>query len=307
MGRIASVILLVGGFLNLSAFSYQRPHQVARFSETEPHGLGFIREGAGHGPLRLLASDTAIYLLARLDHRLYTFDPRGMVLDSLDLNFCPADMTYDDEGRFYLLQFRVQPQFVAVYERGEEVERREFDPPENRLVTEICFSPQDGIFLLSGGFTYRLVPTEAKDILFAAGERPGRYHLIDTHIGRVVDSWEAEFTGETSRGPVASFKLEPLERELFQFHTDDRADRIYIAGTSIQTDEQGQTYIARRLLVFKEDKLLTELRGIAPGHSSYDYANHDIAVAPNGDIYLWMTHFSEGYSEILYFKAVPYP
>jgi hypothetical protein len=75
-------------------------------------------------------------------------------------------------------------------------------------------------------------------------------------------------------------------------------------GTSIQTDEEGGFYIARRLLVFKNGKLLTELHGIEPGHSSYDYANHDIAVAPSGDLYLWMTRFSEGFSEILYFKAV---
>jgi hypothetical protein len=307
MGRTAFLILTVGCSLSLFAFSYEGPRQVARFGETEPNGLGFIREGAGHGPLRLLASDTAIYLLSRLDHRLYTFDLTGMVLDSLDFDFCPADVTYDDEGRFHLLQSRVEPEFVAVYENRAEVERREFDPPENRLVNEMCFSPEGEVLLLSGGFTYRLVPTETKDILYAAGERPGRFHLTDTHIGRVVDSWKAEFTGETSRGPLASFRLEPLDRELFQFHTDDRLGRVYIVGTSIQTDEEGQSYIARRLLVYKEDKLLTELRGIAPGHSSYDYANHDIAVAPNGDIYLWMTHFSDGYSEILYFKAIPYP
>ncbi|MQY71511.1 hypothetical protein GH141_06245 [bacterium] len=59
------------------------------------------------------------------------------------------------------------------------------------------------------------------------------------------------------------------------------------------------------MLVLKDGKPLAELRGIEPGHSSYDYANRDIAVAPNGDLYLWMTHFSEGYSEILYFKARP--
>ena len=304
MWRTVSLILALGCFLVLSAFSYDGPVQVVRFSDDEANGLGFIREGAGHGPLRLLASDTALYLLARLDHRLYTFDLRGVVIDSLDLHFCPGDMTYDDEGRFHLLQFRVQPEFVAVYSGGEEIERREFDPPENRLMTEICFSPEGEVILLAGGYTYRIVAGEAKDIFFAAGERPGRFHLTNTHIGRIVDFWEAEFSGETSRGPVTSFKLDPLDRELFQFLTDDRAGRIYIVGTSIQTDEEGGFYIARRLLVFKNGKLLTELHGIEPGHSSYDYANHDIAVAPSGDLYLWMTRFSEGFSEILYFKSV---
>lgn len=305
MGRTVCVILILGCFLSVSAFTYDEPVQVARFSENQANGLGFIREGAGHGPLRLLASDTALYLLARLDHRLYTFDLRGMVIDSLDLHFCPGDMTYDDEGRFHLLQFRVQPEFVTGYSGGEEIERREFDPPEHRLMTEIALSPNGKVLLLAGGYTYQIVAGEAKDIFFAVGERPGRFHLTDTHIGRVVDSWQAEFSGETSRGPVTSFKLDHLDRELFQFHTDDRAGRIYIVGTSIQTDEKGKAYIARRLLVFEDGKLLGELRGIAPGHSSYDYANHDIAVAPSGDLYLWMTHFSEGFSEILHFKAHP--
>jgi len=305
MGRTAFLALLCGCLLSAAAFSYEQPVQVVRFSENELNGLGFIREGAGHGPLRLLASDTALYLLARLDHRAYIFDMAGYVLDSLDLKFCPGDMTYDDQGAFYLLQFRVQPQFVAVYKSGQEIDRREFDPPENRWMTEITVSPDGKILLLSGGYTYRLAPGETRDILYAVGERPGRFHLTDTHIGRDLDSWEAEFSGEASPGPVTSFKFEPLDRELFQFHADDRAGRIYIVGTSIQTDEEGEKYIARRLLVYKNGEPLTELRGLKPGHSSYDYANHDIAVAPNGDLYLWMTHFSERFSEILYFKAVP--
>lgn len=305
MWRTVCLILALGCFLALSAFSYEGPVQVVRFSDDEPNGLGFIREGAGHGPLRLLACDSLLYLLARLDHCAYTFDLSGRLIDSLRLDFCPADMACDDEGRLHILQYRVQPQFIAVYERGREVQRREFDLPGNRLMTEICFSPTAERLLLAGGYTYRLVPGQERDILFAAGERPGRFHLTDTHIRRIQDTWEVEFTAKTSSGVVGPVRLEPLERELFQFHTDDRAGRIYIVGTSIQTDEEGKSYIARRMLVLKDGKPLAELRGIEPGHSSYDYANRDIAVAPNGDLYLWMTHFSEGFSEILYFKARP--
>ena len=135
------------------------------------------------------------------------------------------------------------------------------------------------------------------------GERPGRYLLTDSHIGRVADTWEAEFTGKTASGSVPSVRFEPLDRELFQFHADDRQGRLYIVGTSIQADIEGNKYIARRLIVVRDSRILAELTGLEPGSSAYDYANHDIAIAPNGDVYLFRTHILEDYSHILRWKA----
>lgn len=276
-----------------------------RFSDGEPNGLGFIREGAGHGPLRLLVSDTAIYLLARLDHRLLTFNLQGRLLDSVDLEFCPADFTYDARQQFHFLQYRAHPAFISTHLGGVELLHREFEIPVNREMKEIGISPSGEVLLLSGGYTYRIVAAGDTNQLLALGERSGRFHLTDTHIERVEGSFEVKFTGTTAQGPVASINIVALGWELFQFHTDDRAGRIYIVGTSLQKDEEGETYIARRLLVAKNGTLLADLRGFEAGHSSYDFANHDIAVAPNGDVYLWRTHFDAGFSEILMWKAAP--
>lgn len=300
---MASVILLAGLASALHPLSYEGPREVVRFSERETNGLGFIREGAGHGPLRLLVSDTAMYLLARLDHKFYVFDFYGKVLDSLLLDFCPADVTYDSQGAFHLLQCRVEPAFVTAYFKGERVEMREFELPEYRVMNEICFSPSGERLLISGGFTYKLAPGAARDVLIPAGERPGRFYLTDSHIARTGDGWRSEFTGKTAQASVSVFQLDPRGWELFQFHSDDRAGRIYIVGTSLKEDEEGEKYVARRLLVEKDGQLLAEIEGIEAGDASYDYANHDIAVAPSGDVYLWRTHLEEGYSQILCWKA----
>ncbi len=314
MGRILSILILAGAFVSLAALSYEGPLEVARFTERGSNGLGFIREGAGHGPLRLLVSDTTIYLLARLDHEFLTFDLAGDVKDSLHLPFCPADVTYDSKGSLWFLESRVEPGFISTFSRSQEVARMEFSLKNAPSVTEVCVSPSGDCLLLSGGFAYKLVPIEEvqgnkeekenqKYRLLPVGERPGRYLLTDSHIGRVVDTWEAEFTGKTASGSVPSVRLEPLDRELFQFHADDRQGRLYIVGTSIQNDIEGNKYIARRLIVVKDGRILAELGGLEPGSSAYDYANHDIAIAPNGDVYLWRTHILEDYSHILRWKA----
>lgn len=302
MRRMAPLILLAGLANALHSFSYEGPKEVVRFSESEANGLGFIREGAGHGPLRLLVSDTAIYLLARLDHKFYCFDLYGKVIDSLLLDFCPADMSYDSEGLFHFLQCRVEPAFVAAHRKGERVELREFELPEYRVMNEICFSPTGERLLISGGFTYKLAPGTVRDILIPVGERPGRFLLTDSHIARTGEGWRSEFTGKTAQASVPPFQLDPRGWELFQFHSDDRRGRIYIVGTSLKEDEEGEKYVARRLIVEKDGQLLAEIEDIEAGDASYDYANHDIAVAPSGDVYLWRTHLDEGYSEILRWK-----
>ncbi len=314
MGRILSIITLAGFVLSLQALTYEDPVEVARFTERAQNGLGFVREGAGHGPLRLLVSDTTIFLLARLDHKLLTFDLSGNVKDSLHVPFCPADVTYDSKGQLWFLESRVEPGFISTYSRGEEISRMEFSLKDSPSVTEVCISPSGDCLLLSGGFAYKLVPVEEggesgklKDVqnyrLLPMGERPGRYLLTDSHIGRVPDTWEAEFTGKTASGGISPVRLEPLDRELFQFHADDRLGRLYVVGTSIQTDNEGNKYIARRLIVIKDGRILTEITGLEPGSSAYDYANHDIAIAPSGDIYLFRTHLLDDYSHILRWKA----
>jgi hypothetical protein len=314
MLRILSILTIAGFLLSLPALTYEGPVEVARFYERAPNGLGFIREGAGHGPLRLLVSDTTIFLLARLDHKFLAFDLSGNVKDSIHLPFCPADVTYDSKGDLWFLQSRVEPGFISTYFQGQETARMEFPLKDSPSVTEVCMSPVGDCLLLSAGFAYKLVPVEEgqgnkgakeplKYRLLPVGERPGRYLLTDSHIGRVTDTWEAEFTGKTAAGSVPAVQLEPLDRELFQFHADDRLGRLYIVGTSIQTDDEGNKYITRRLIVIKDGKILAEIAGLEPGSSSYDYANHDIAIAPSGDVYLFRTHLLDDYSQILLWKA----
>ncbi|MBN2378672.1 hypothetical protein JXM67_02585 [candidate division WOR-3 bacterium] len=312
MKRVVYVTLLIGSIFILPALSYQGPLRVTRFNNEE-EGLGFIFEGGAHGPLRLLASDTALYLLARYRHTLYTFNLYGQVLDSIKLAFCPRDFTYDEHGRFHILQTRLRPpQYVATYLAGQEIERTYFDVPDGQLMTEITTSPSGEVLVLSAGYAYRLVPREKKKHLAeGTGERPGRYYLTYTHIGRTEPDDEDDtipstrFIGKTQTGGVLPFEPLPLEREVFQFHADDKQGKIYLAGTYIDWDEDGEMYLARRLLVVKDGVLLCELRGLEAGHSSYDYANHDIAVAPNGNVYLWRTNYWEGFSEILFWRAVP--
>lgn len=289
----------MGILTSLFSLTYEGPRRVVKFGYNEPNGLGFIREGAGHGPLRLLVSDTAIYLLARYDHRLYTFDLYGKVTDSIHFPFCPGDFTYDSEGRFHVIQHRVVPQFITVFERGVKVDSIAFDLPGITRMTEIACNPLDEILAMQGGYTYRMSETGDRRSLLFAGERPGRFHLVNTHLGWTEAGDEYEFTGTYASGQVITFMLQPLARELFQFQADDREGRIYITGTSIQLDDEGNKYVARRLLVFEDGEVAAELTDMDAGSSTYDFANHDIAIAPNGDIYLFRTHLVNFYSEIL--------
>lgn len=304
MIRLITIFTISGFLLSLQSLTYEGPHEVCRFKERGEPPVGFICEGAGHGPLRLLVSDTAIYLLARLTHELYTFNLSGDVIDSLHLPFCPADVTYDSQGRLWFLQSRVEPGFISTYYKGEEVSSMGFSLADAPYITEVCVSPSDECLLLSGGFAYRLVSTEEgqPNKLVAVGERPGRYQLLDSHIGRIVDTWESEFSGRTESVTLSPVRLEPLDRELFQFHADDRKGRLYVVGTSIQIDDEGEKYITRRLIVIKDGRILGQLDGLEAGSSSYDYANHDIAISPSGDVYLFRTHILEEYSHILLWK-----
>lgn len=304
MGRILPFLSLVFLVLPLAALSYLPPCEVVRFDD-EPGSLGFVREGAGHGPLRLLASDTALYLLARLRHKAYVFDLDGRVLDSMAFEYCPGDMTYDSQGRLHVLQFRTRPEFVASYQQGSVIELREFRIPETRSMKEIGVSPSGEVHLLSGGYTYRIMKGEGGNKLLPWGERTGRFHITDTHIERLPGSWQARFTSQTSAGSLPEVNLSPVGWELFQFHADDRAGRAYIVGTSVQMGQDGEKYVARRLLVAEDGKIITRIADIRAGHPSYDYANHDIAVAPSGDVYLFCSNFAHGFSRILYYQLEP--
>ncbi|MBD3286188.1 hypothetical protein GF359_06645 [candidate division WOR-3 bacterium] len=308
MARRIVTLLLLGLLRFLPALSYQGPMRFAHFEDPDPEGLGYIFEGKVHGPMRLHVSDTALYLLARYRHRLYIFDLSGNVLDSVLFGFCPRDLTYDSQGKFHILQTRLRPpQYVAAYLGAEQVEKTYFDVPSDELMTGITVSPEGEIRVLTRGYAYELTPRKKeRPIAEIAGERPGRFHLIDTHISAGEDSTgAARFTGKTASGAVTSFTPSPLEKEVFQFLTDDRAGRIYIVGTYIDYDEEDKAYLARRLLVVKNGVLLAEIKDMDAGHSSYDYANHDIAVAPNGDVYLWRTNYWEEHSDILLWRAVP--
>lgn len=283
---------------------YQGPTRITRFSDDQYDGLGFIREGAGHGPLRLLASDTALYLLDRLNHRVITLDLTGNVLDTFWTRCCPADISIDSRGQMHMLQNRTLPYFVITYLGGVELMHRNFAMPENRFMSEIAVSPDEEVLLLSGGYTYQIVtdPSDSVGMLYALGERPGRFRTNDSHIGRTEDTWDAVLEVETASGNMQPVTIEHLDGELFQFHTDDRKGRQYVVGTSIKTDEEGEDYVTRRLLITESGKVTGELRDLDANHSSYDFANHDIAVAPNGDIYLWRTWLANGFSEIVRWK-----
>jgi len=298
LGRRIIFVLLFLSVL-LYAEQYDAPEQLFQFSETENSNLGFIREGSGHGPLRLLISDSLIYLLARRDHKVCIFDLVGNIRDTFHLTFCPADISFDSLGRVHVLQNRVQPNFIAVFENGKEVERQKFNPLKNRVFTEITFSANGKRLLLAGGYTYQIVHSGDADILYALGERPGRFRITDSHISHSPNSSDAVFSAETLTGSIAPFKITCLERELLQFHTDDNQGRIYIVGTSVQVDNEGKEYLTRRLLVIKNGTIVAEINGMEAGHSSYDYANHDIAVDPDGNVYLWRTDFNQQRSEIL--------
>jgi len=302
------VILLFLGLTNvLPALSYRGPMRFAHFEDPDPEGLGYIFEGSVHGPMRLHASDTAVYLLARYRHRLYIFDLSGNVTDSVVFGFCPRDFTYDAGGSFHILQTRLRPpQFVATYEGADEAGRINFDVQSDQLMNEIAVSPTGEVLVLSTGYAFKLTPREKKyHLAEGVGERPGRFHIADSHISTDDSTGTVRFTARTAAGAVIPFSPIPGEREVFQFHADDRAGRVYIVGTYIDYDEDDEAYLARRLLVVKDGVLLAELEGLDAGHSSYDYANHDIAVAPNGDVYLWRTNFWEHHSDILLWRAGP--
>ncbi len=141
------IVLLALG-VSLSDNSYRTTVELTRGAGENQVGL--VEEGEAFGPNRLAARSGRLYLLDRINYRVLVYNYTGVNQGKLQIDFYPADLAVDFNGRCYLLENRTDTNFIKVYENDRLVGEHRFAGDVRNPVTGIVVDEQERLVMTKG-------------------------------------------------------------------------------------------------------------------------------------------------------------
>lgn len=246
--------------------------------------VALAEEDVAIGPYRLVATDTLLYLLDQLNHRVLAYDTSGSFAKEIKTPFRPADMVISPSGYIYLLENRTQPAQVLVLRDSDTVGLMEIEYDVKHPVTSLSLLPDEDYLLVSGDDVYTLGITRS------AG--PCLMMDYDAHlITSLPFKWKQVYPLVVPWGFSSN--------QSFNLLGFDGARKFIGTETYIQ-DKSGS--FSRRSVAVREGDKIVEMIPVDENYFSYDTGWRSVSVDPQGSIYIF-TSTPEGNAAILRWRV----
>lgn len=278
---MTALILLILGF------TYAEPDTVVALSRgSGTYEVGLTQEDVPIGPYRLVATDSLLYLLDQLNHRVLAYDAAGAFVKEIKTPFRPADMVVGASGYIYLLENRTQPARLLVFKDADTVGLMEIEYDVKHPVTSLSLLPDEDYLLVSGADVYSLGLTRS------AGPC-----LMMEYDAQLITSlpfkWEQVYALVVPWGFSGNQSFNLLGFD---------GSRSFIGIETYIQDKSG-SFTMRSVTVKEDDKTLDKIP-VDENYFSYDTGWRNVSVDPKGSIYIF-TSTPEGTAAILRWRITP--
>jgi hypothetical protein len=308
-GRI--LILLVLSLLASppDSIPYVGPEEVVLFSQgSDEYQVGLVLGDKPQGPARLLAVNSKLYLLDRLNSRVLCFDTSGSFLYEIKLDYKPLDMAVDGSDRVYVLDTSSTSIHLESFRKGDTGSMVEINYYTERRYNEQHRYPVSGVVIYPGNVLYieseplLMKPLPQRDILgfLNCSPNPKRFYL-DREGSLIKDDVSVQWDGLDCCGSSLCTEIYRLGSRAMSFLPDKDSTRIIYGAIIARTEKRGtsiKTTVDRRISVEVNKKTFALVCELPKEYFSIDNKWRNASVDYSGNVYMFVA-FLDGKAAIL--------